>query len=368
MAKYVLGVMEGDGIGPEIVKETVKVLKAIESIIDKLEFDYKDLPIGLEAYETIGSTLPDQTVEELKQCHAGILGPLTTHIYDIDNPNTVNASGALRKKFDLYANIRPARSFDGVPTRYRDVDLVVVRENTEGMYADRNLFYGNGEIMPSPDTVISFRVVTRKGSERVSRVGLELANARKKKYATLVHKMNVLDKGCGMFVNSAKDIANKDFPNIKLDDYHIDAFALHMVQRPEDFDVIITTNMFGDILSDLAAGLIGGLGLAPGLNLGDNFMIAQATHGSAPTIANQGIVNPTAEILSAKMMLEWLGIRYQDEHATQAAKLIEDAIDHVLSQGIKTPDLGGNVSTSEYGDALVQYIMEQTALHHEEQI
>ncbi|MET3699854.1 3-isopropylmalate dehydrogenase [Bacillus oleivorans] len=358
MGKYVLGVMKGDGIGPEIVTETVKVLHAVEAAIDGLEFDCKELPIGLDAYETMGSTLPEQTINALKKCDAGILGPLTTHSYEKDNPHTVNASGALRRKFDLYANIRPARNFPGVKTRYDGIDLVVVRENTEGMYADRNLYYGNGEIMPDPDTVLSFRVVTRKGSERISKIGLELANARKKKYASLVHKMNVLDKGCGLFVNSAKKVANH-YPEVKIDDYHIDAFALHLVQRPEDFDVIITTNMFGDILSDLTAGLVGGLGLAPGLNLGDDFMIAQATHGSAPTIAGQSIANPTAEILSAKMMLEWLGIRHQDEKAAQAANLIEEAVEQVLLQGIKTPDLGGNASTSEYGDALVHYIKEK---------
>jgi 3-isopropylmalate dehydrogenase len=358
MAKYVIGVMEGDGIGPEIVRETVKALQAVETVFDDLQFEFMELPIGLAAYEKLGSTLSDVTVEGLKQCHAGLLGPLTTHSYEKDNPNSVNASGALRKRFDLYANIRPARNFPGVQTKYGGIDLVVVRENTEGMYADRNLYYGNGEIMPDPDTVLSFRVVTRKGSERIARVGLELAASRKKQYATLVHKMNVLDKGCGMFVNSAKHVA-ENYPQLKLDDYHVDAFALYLVQRPEDFDVIITTNMFGDILSDLTAGLVGGLGLAPGLNLGEEFMIAQATHGSAPTIANQGIANPTAEILSAKMMLEWLGIRHLDDTAARAARLIEESIDHVLQQGIKTPDLGGKASTSAYGDALVQCIKER---------
>ncbi|MCP8616322.1 isocitrate/isopropylmalate dehydrogenase family protein [Salirhabdus salicampi] len=356
MGKYVLGVMKGDGIGPEIVTETVKVIKAVESVFDNLKFELIELPVGLHAYETFGSTLPEETVKQLKQCDAGILGPLTTHSYEKDNPNTVNASGSLRKRFDLYANIRPARTFPGVQTKYSDIDLVIVRENTEGMYADRNLYYGNGEFMPDPDTVLSMRVVTRKGSERISRVGLELANARKKKYASLVHKMNVLDKGCGLFVNSAKQIA-ETYPKVKIDDYHVDAFALHLVQRPEDFDVIITTNMFGDILSDLTAGLVGGLGLAPGLNLGDNFMLAQATHGSAPTIADQGIANPSAEILSAKMMLEWLSIRNDDETPLKAAQLIENAVDHVLAKGIKTPDLNGKASTSQFGDALVEYII-----------
>lgn len=354
MGKYRIGVMEGDGIGPEIVRETVKVLQAVQSVVSDLELQFESLPVGLEAYESCGSTLPDKTLTRLRDCDAGILGPLTTHIYEKDNPHTVNASGALRKHFDLYANIRPARNFPGVETKFTGIDLVVVRENTEGMYADRNLFYGNGEIMPDPDTVLSFRLVTRKASERLAEMGLKLAESRRKQ-VTLVHKMNVLHKGCGLFVDSCRKMG-EPYADIQIDDYHVDAFALHLVQRPQDFDVIVTTNMFGDILSDLAAGLIGGLGLAPGLNIGDDFMIAQATHGSAPSIANQGIVNPTAEILSAKMMLEWLGIRNQDPHASLAAALIETAIDAVLTRGIKTPDLGGTASTAGYGDVIVAEI------------
>jgi 3-isopropylmalate dehydrogenase len=354
MGKYRIAVMEGDGIGPEIVRETVKVLEAIQSVVSDLEFRFEKLPIGLEAYVNCGSTLPEATLERLRQCHAGILGPLTTHLYEKDNPNTVNASGALRKRFDLYANIRPARNVPGVHTKFDGVDLIVVRENTEGMYADRNLHYGSGEVMPDPDTVLSFRVVTRKASERLAKVGLELASSRRK-HVSLVHKMNVLHKGCGMFVESCRNMA-KAYPQIELDDYHIDAFALHLVQRPQDFDVIVTTNMFGDILSDLTAGLVGGLGLAPGLNLGDDFMIAQATHGSAPTIANKGIANPAAEILSAKMMLDWLGIRNQDPQASKAASIIESAIHVVMTQGIKTPDLGGTASTKDFGDAVVAQI------------
>jgi 3-isopropylmalate dehydrogenase len=354
MGKYRIAVMEGDGIGPEIVRETVKVLEAVQSVVSGLEIRFEKLPIGLEAYVNCGSTLPEATLEGLRQCHAGILGPLTTHIYEKDNPNTVNASGVLRKHFDLYANIRPARNFPGVCTKFDGVDLVVVRENTEGMYADRNLYYGSGEMMPDPDTVLSFRVVTRKASERLARVGLELASSRRK-HVSLVHKMNVLHKGCGMFVESCRNAAHA-YPEIEIDDYHVDAFALHLVQHPQTFDVIVTTNMFGDILSDLTAGLVGGLGLAPGLNLGDDFMIAQATHGSAPAIANKGIANPAAEILSARMMLDWLGIRNQDPHASKAASIIESAIHAVLEQGIKTPDLGGTASTQDFGDAVAEEI------------
>jgi 3-isopropylmalate dehydrogenase len=306
----------------------------------------------LEAYKNQGSTLPKETIEGLKQCDAGLLGPVTTHIYETTDANMVNPSGTLRKMFDLYANIRPARNYPGIKTRYDNVDLVVVRENTEGMYADRNLYFGSGEFKPDPDTVLSFRVVTRKASERIARIGFELARSRRKNVA-LVHKMNVLRQGCGLFVNSCLNVG-ENYPDITVKDYHIDAFAMFLVQNPEVFDVIVTTNMFGDILSDQAAGLVGGLGLAPGLNLGDQFMIAQATHGSAPDIAGKNIANPIAEILSAKLMLEWLGIRNRDEGALRAAKLIENAVEATLNQGIKTPDLGGTYHTDGYGNALIK--------------
>lgn len=357
MTRYKVAIMEGDGIGPEIVKETIKALNAVQSKFDSLEFEYMKLDVGLNSYEKNGDTLPIETREGLRECDAAILGPLTTHIYDTENPNMVNPSGTLRKEFDLYANIRPAKNYPGVQTRYENVDLVIVRENTEGMYSDRNLHFNTGEFMPDPDTVLSFRLVTRKASERLAKIGFELANARKKS-VTIVHKMNVLRKGCGLFYDSAKKIGEEEYEAISVNDYHVDAFALHLVQKPETFDVVITTNMFGDILSDQAAGLVGGLGLAPGLNLGDSFLIAQATHGSAPDIAGKNIANPIAEILSAKMMLEWIGIRNDDDAAIKAAALIDRSIEELLKKGLKTADIGGTLSTEDFGNALVQTIEE----------
>ncbi|MGO0062526.1 isocitrate/isopropylmalate dehydrogenase family protein [Brevibacillus fluminis] len=353
MGMYQIAVMEGDGIGPEIVKETVKVLQAVQSLAGGLQLELRWLPVGLQAYETHGSTLPTETLEGLRQCHAGILGPVTTHVYDTE-ADMVNPSGMLRKTFDLYANIRPAKSFPGVASRYDNVDMVIVRENTEGMYADRNLFAGQGEFMPDPDTVLSLRVVTRKASERLAKVGFELAKTRRQSLA-VVHKKNVLRKGCGLFYDSCIEVG-KAYEEVAIRDYHVDAFALYLVQKPEAFDVVVTTNMFGDILSDQAAGLVGGLGLAPGLNLGDSFMIAQATHGSAPEIAGKNIANPVAEILSAALMLEWLGIRHQDASAERAAALIRRGVERTLREGNKTPDIRGSLTTSEYGDALVQAI------------
>lgn len=348
MSTYRIAVMEGDGIGPEIVAETVKVLQAVQRKVEGLTFQFEMLPVGLSAYEQLGSTLPQSTLEALKTCDGGILGPVTTHVYNVHDENMVNPSGKLRKELDLYANLRPARNFPGVKTRFENVDLMVVRENTEGMYADRNLYEGNGEFMPDPDTVVSLRVVSRHKSERLARIGFELARARRKSVA-LVHKMNVLRRGCGLFVDCCNKIA-EGYPDVNVSDYHVDAFSMFMVQHPEKFDVIVTTNMFGDILSDLAAGLVGGLGLAPGLNLGDRFLLAQATHGSAPDIAGQNIANPIAEILSAKMMLEMLGIRNKDERVIEAARRIDAAVERTLEQGVSTPDLGGKATTSEFGD------------------
>lgn len=354
MNEYNIAVMEGDGIGPEIVRETVKVLEAVQENFPSLKLNFRYLPVGLSAFQEFGSTLPEITIEELRNCDAGILGPVTTHIYQVHNSNMVNPSGRLRKIFDLYANIRPSRNFPGIQNRYENVDMVIVRENTEGMYSDRSLYQGDGEVMPDPNTVLSFRVVTKKASERLAKVGFELASVRKKE-VSVIHKMNVLRRGCGMFVDSCNKVS-ENYPNVTVNDYHVDAFAMFMVQKPEQYDVVVTTNMFGDILSDLAAGLVGGLGLAPGLNLGENFMLAQATHGSAPDIAGKNIANPIAEILSAKMMLEWLGIRNKDDNAIKAAYLIEQSIDNLLARGIKTGDLGGDATTEQFGNYLIEEI------------
>jgi len=354
MSTYKIAVMEGDGIGPEIVAETVKVLQAAQRKVDGLKLELAELPVGLAAYERYGSTLPSSTVEALKTCDGGILGPVTTHVYNVHDESMVNPSGKLRTELDLYANLRPARNFPGVNTRFENVDMLIVRENTEGMYADRNLHEGNGEFMPDPDTVVSLRVVSRRKSERLARVGFELARARRKSVA-VVHKKNVLRRGCGLFVDCCSMVA-EEYPDVAVSDFHVDAFAMFMVQHPEKFDVIVTTNMFGDILSDLAAGLVGGLGLAPGLNLGDRFLLAQATHGSAPDIAGKNIANPIAEILSVQMMLEMLGIRNKDGRALEAAGRIKTAVEKTLEQGVRTPDLGGTATTSEFGDVVASHV------------
>jgi 3-isopropylmalate dehydrogenase len=351
MKTYRLAIMEGDGIGPEVIAATRQVLTEAIGRQSAFGAEFVPLPVGLSAHEQFGSTLPGETKAELETCDGWILGPVTTHIYQDEGGSMPNPSAALRKGYELYANVRPARSFPGVRALYSDVDLVVVRENTEGFYADRNVLDGNGEFRPDQDTVISVRVVTRRACRRLARIGFELARARRKK-VTLIHKANVLRRGDGLFLEECRAVA-ADYPDVSVDDYHVDAFAMHLVMRPQDFDVIVTTNLFGDVLSDEAAGLIGGLGLAPGLNVGDQFAMAQAVHGSAPDIAGRGIANPIATILSGAMLLDWLAGVRSEPAARDVAERIRSAVDTVLGEGkVRTPDLGGSSRTSEMADAI----------------
>ena len=345
---YRIGVLPGDGIGPEVTAAAEAVLRAAAARTD-LALDLVPLPVGLDALERHGSTLPAGTVSALEGCDGWILGPVTTHQYA--GPSMPNPSAALRKGFDLYANVRPARSLPAVPALYDGVDLIVLRENTEGFYADRNVLDGNGEFRPDADTVISVRVVTRRACERLARAGFALARERRRK-VTLVHKANVLRRGDGLFLEVCRAVA-RDYSDVAVDDYHVDAFAMHLVMRPRDFDVIVTTNLFGDILSDEAAGLVGGLGLAPGLNAGDRQAMAQAVHGSAPDIAGRGTANPVALILSTAMLCEWLGARHADDAANGAGLAIRQAVDAVLaSNAARTPDLGGTATTAELAAAV----------------
>lgn len=352
MGRYRLGVMLGDGIGPEVVPEAVRVLQAAAETQPGLNLGFERLPVGLEAYGRWGSTLPAETLEALPGFDGWILGPVSIHLYRPDDPAMPNPSAFLRKRFNLYANIRPVRSYPKVPALYPDVDLVVVRENTEGFYADRNLLEGSGELKPTEDLVISVRVVTRKASEAVSRAAFELARGRRRR-VTAVHKASVLRRGCGLFLEACRAVA-RDYPDVALEDMHVDAVALELVRHPQRFDVLVAENMFGDILSNEAAGLVGGLGLAPGLNVGPTHALAQAAHGSAPDIAGKGLANPVAEILSGAMLLDWLGRTRGDPAARAAAARVERAVLEALAEGVGTPDIGGSNGTAEVGRAVAE--------------
>jgi 3-isopropylmalate dehydrogenase len=351
MASYRIGVMMGDGIGPEVVGAAVDVLQAAARPEEGLVLALEPLPMGLAAIETHGGPLPVSTIEALSGCHGWILGPHDSVAYPEAFRETLNPSGLLRRRFDLYMNIRPARTYASVPSvAGKQVDLIVLRENTEGFYADRNMYAGAGEFMPTPDVALAVGVFTRRALERIASSAFRFARTRRSK-VTAVHKANVLRMSYGLFLECCNGVAAQ-FPDVEFDHYHIDAMAAHLVRRPGDFDVVVTTNMFGDILSDLAAELTGSLGLAGALNAGDEHAMAQATHGSAPDIAGKGIANPTGEILSTALLMRWLGERHEDAAVTAVAGRMERAVEMAL-ESVRTPDLGGTATTRAFTSAVI---------------
>jgi 3-isopropylmalate dehydrogenase len=350
-----IGILEGDDIGLEVVPETIKVMRAAATKTG-LDVEWHPMPIGRKAYDEIGYTLPPGTLETLDTLDGWVLGPIGHQTYRKELPNFINPHPILRKHYDLFANIRPARSLPGVRAVYDDVDVIIVRENNEGFPPDRNVFMGNGEFRPSPDMTIGIRVITRQGSRKVARAAFDLARTRPRKKVTAVHKDTVFKLGCGMFAEECRNVAS-EFPDVAYDEVLVDTMALKLVMKPQQFDVIVTTNTFGDILSDEAAGLVGGLGLAAGLSAGPEKAMAQATHGSAPDIAGKGIANPYAMIMSGQMLLAWLGHKHGAVKAVEAAWVIERAMDTVITQRkALTRDLGGTASTIEMGNAVAAAI------------
>jgi 3-isopropylmalate dehydrogenase len=346
-----IGILEGDDIGLEVVPECVKVMRAAARKTG-LEIEWREIPIGRPALDKLGYTLPPGTLEKLDTLDGWVLGPIGHQAYPKDNPKAINPHPILRKHYDLFANIRPAKSLPGVRALYPDVDLIIVRENNEGFPPDRNVFAGSGEFRPSPDMTIGIRVITRQGSSKVARAAFELARSRPRKKLTAVHKDTVFKLGCGMFAEECRKLA-KEFPDIAYNEVMVDTFAMKLVMKPQDYDVIVTTNTFGDILSDEAAGLVGGLGLAPGLSAGPERAMAQATHGSAPDIAGRNIANPYAMIVSGQMLLDWLGRKHAEPKAVEAARLMEQAVERVIRERIAlTGDLGGKAGTRAMGDAI----------------
>jgi 3-isopropylmalate dehydrogenase len=346
-----IGILEGDDIGLEVVPECVKVMRAAARQTG-LEIDWHPVPIGRKALDRLGHTLPPGTLEKLDTLDGWVLGPIGHQAYPKGKPNVINPHPILRKHYDLFANIRPSRSYPGLPALYKDVDLVIVRENNEGFPPDRNTYMGNGEFRPTPDMTISIRLITRDGSRKVARAAFELARTRPRRKLTSVHKDTVFKLGCGMFAEECRALA-RDYPDIAYDEVLVDTFAMKLVMKPQQFDVIVTTNTFGDILSDAASGLVGGLGLAPGLSAGPQRAMAQATHGSAPDIAGKNIANPYAMIMSGQMLLAWLGHKHGELRAVQAAERIEAAMVRVIGEGkALTGDLGGKASTTAMGDAV----------------
>jgi 3-isopropylmalate dehydrogenase len=302
--------------------------------------------------------LPDAAAEAAKTADGVILGPVDHNAYPPVAQGGLNPSGELRKRLDLFANIRPARSRGGFPSRCgAPVDLVIARENTEGFYADRSMFLGSGEFMPTPDLALSVRKVTRAGSTRIAEAGFALAGRRRKK-VTAVHKANVLRVSDGLFLECVRAVAAR-FPEVDYEERIIDAMAALLVRDASVFDVVVTTNMFGDILSDLASEISGSLGLAASLNAGAEHALAQAQHGSAPDIAGQDRANPASLIGSAAMLLAWLGERRGADRLTRAAGAIEDALDHAIANPQwRTRDLGGPLGTKAFGERVAVLVDE----------
>lgn len=350
---YRLGVLDGDGIGPEIVPSSVEIATAAARAAG-VSVDWVTLPLGASAIESHGTAVPEETVDALAGLDGWYLGPHDSAGYPEPHRSALNPSGTLRKHFGLFANIRPAKSFPGTKAVCESADLVIVRENTEGFYADRNTFAGTGEFMPTPDTAIMMGIITRQATERVARVAFGLARSRRRKL-TIVHKANVLKLTTGLFRTVCQEVA-ADYPDVAVDDFHIDAMTVHLVRRAQDFDVIVTENMFGDILSDLAGEISGSLGTAPSLNASATTAMAQASHGSAPDIAGRNIANPVAMILSGAMLFEWLGARHGDEKAGTVARIIEKAVAEAIAAGTATRDLGGSASTTEFTAAVIKAI------------
>jgi 3-isopropylmalate dehydrogenase len=344
-------VLPGDGIGPEIASATRRVLEAADRRYG-LGLSFETKAIGFESLEREGTTLPGPVLERARAVDGVVLGPVSTADYPPREEGGINPSAALRIGLDLYANIRPSHTFPGVPAPVGTMDLVIVRENTEGFYADRTMHAGTGEFMPTADLALAVRKISAHGSERVARMAGRLAMARRRK-VTVVHKANVLKLSDGLFLSCAERVLAREFPEIVVDDEHVDAMASLLVRTPERFDVVVTTNMFGDILSNLAAELAGGLGLAASLNLGDHHIVAQAAHGSAPDIAREDRANPTSLVLSGAMLLKHLGERRNEDRLVLAAAAIERAVPEQLVEiAGRTVDLGGPLGTAAFTDAL----------------
>ena len=346
-----IGSMVGDGIGHEIVPATMRVVDAAVQATHGPHVDWVMLPLGRDAIESHGSPIPASTLAELDTLNGWVLGPHDSASYPEEFRQQLTPGGTVRKTFGLFANIRPAAALPGVRAVSPNMDLVVVRENTEGFYADRNMFVGSGEFMPTPDVALAVGVFTRDACERIARRAFALAQGRRK-HVTIVHKTNVLALTTGLFRDACRSVA-EDFPDVHVDEEHIDALTAHLVRRGSDFDVIVAENMFGDILSDLAGELSGSLGMAPSLNASETKAMAQAAHGSAPDIAGRNRANPTALILSSAMLLDWLAEHDGDVRLTAAATRIRSAVRGTLESGVATADGGGLASTAEFTEAVI---------------
>ncbi|MCJ7560063.1 isocitrate/isopropylmalate dehydrogenase family protein [Candidatus Bathyarchaeota archaeon] len=335
MTEYTISVISGDGIGPELTEATLKVLEAAQQKFG-LKLNMIEAEAGDACFQRRGVALPEDSIQKIKASHACLKGPVGETAADV--------VVKLRLMFDLYANLRPIKSYPAAAVARPDIDMFFVRENTEDVYKGLEFAIG--------DTTLCLRVITRKNCERIAKKAFETARIRNgKKKVTAIHKANVMRVTDGLFASVCRETA-KQYPDIAFNELYVDAAAMRLIKEPQEFDVLCTCNMFGDILSDEAAQLIGGLGMAPGANIGDTFALFEPIHGSAPNRAGKQTANPLSMILAAKMMLDWLGEKYNDTKCINAAQAIEDAVVKTLRSGATVPDLGGNTTTIGMAEAI----------------
>ena len=348
-------ILPGDGIGPEIVSVAEAALQALDKKFS-LGLSLNRQNVGLSSLKSSGVTITEEVAKMANSADGVVLGPASTEDYPSEAEGGINISSWFRKNFDLYANIRPSKVRDGVCGHVKKMDLIIVRENTEGFYADRNMVVGTGEFMPTPDLALAVGKATKEGCRRIAVTAFELAQRRSKRL-TAVHKANVLRHYSGLFLEQVETVS-KDFRDVQFDKVIVDAMAALLVRTPERFDVVVTTNMFGDILSDEAAELAGGLGLAASINVGVDHAIAQAAHGSAPDIAGKNYANPAAIIYSTAMLFEHLGSKFGKKNYLAAAQSLSEKTDALLSaESTRTPDLGGHCTSTLFGAKLVELIL-----------
>ncbi len=328
---YKISLITGDGIGPEISESAISVLNTINDKLD-LKFDITNLSAGDKALKDTGKALPDETINVIKHSDACLKAPVGECAADV--------IVVLRRMLDLYANIRPAKSYPHMPALRDDIDMVIVRENTEDLYTGQEFSLG--------DSAVALRIISKAASKRIAKYAFETAKQRNsKKKVTCVHKSNVMRITDGLFAKACTDVS-KDYPDIAFEEMYVDACAMNLIRQPQEFDVVVTTNLFGDILSDESSQVVGGLGMAPAANIGDSFALFEPVHGAAFDIAGQNIANPSSFLLSIKMMFDWLGAKHNDSKCIEVGAKLESTIFDLVKSGVKTKDIGGDMSTSEF--------------------
>ncbi len=330
----------GDGIGPELSLCAAEILQYIHDKSARIKFKITRVEAGDNAKQKYGNALPIDTFEEIKKSQACLKSPVGESAADVVL--------VLRRYFDLYANVRPSKNYANVPSISKNVDLVTVRENTEDLYL-------GWEFLSDDDTVISLRKISRNASKRIAEHAFKIANSRKGKKVTIVHKSNVLRLSDRMFIDTSKEVS-KRFPNIEFEEMYVDACSMELIRYPNRFDTILTTNLFGDIISDEAAQVTGSIGLAPAANIGDNFAMFEPVHGAAFDIAGKNIANPTSFILAIKMMFDWLGEKYHDNDILELSINFEKSIDELFTKNVKTKDIGGSLSTLEFNQKFLNIL------------